>query len=48
MATKPKVEKRFVHKFVNGVWVIFDRLNFEHCEVCLTERECVFKLKGSI
>ena len=40
--------KRYIHKFTNGVWVIFDRIEYENCEVCRTEKEAIHKLKGSI
>ncbi len=26
---------RFVTKWVNGIWTIFDRVKFQNCEPCL-------------
>lgn len=30
----PQAE-RYVVKFVNGIWTIFDRVEFKNCEPCL-------------
>lgn len=40
--------RRYVKKWINGYWVIFDRQNFENCQTCLSSKHADHLLRGGM
>jgi hypothetical protein len=40
----PRVDQRYVVKFVNGIWTIFDRWTFRNCEPGLPSEKAALEL----
>jgi hypothetical protein len=38
--------ERYVVKWVNGIWTIFDRVEYKNCKPCLGKKNAERVLKG--